>query len=301
MSTGDRIRAFCKQEHMPHSEVSINPPEPYDVCILHTVNIEHDQSTGNGTLLYFHGGGYIYPATVGHARLGVLLAKALGCSQLGILEYTLAPVGRYPTQLAQAVEALRLLLNTHDPSKIAVGGDSAGGNLVLALLAHLRKPHPQIAPVLLQSSLAAALCISPRCTNSTDAPSFKANAGLDIIDAETSKSFVSMWEPVETEVWADAISGGKEFWGQTDSLKADRLFLIAGANECYLDDVRTFAGLVLADGGGGGSNRDEAPARHFVVAKDSIHVQTVIELAAKVTDGIMTTAVLSWASKNRIA
>lgn len=282
---------------MPHSEIHINPPGSFDAGILHMVDVGDHQSTGNGILLYFHGGGYIYPATVGHARLGVMLAKALGCSQLAILEYTLAPMGRYPNQLAQAVEAIRLLLKTHGPSKIAIGGDSAGGNLVLALLAHLQKPHPRIAPVTLQSSLAIALCISPRCTNSTDAPSFRTNAGKDIIDAEASKSFVSMWEPVRTEVWADAISGGKEFWGRSDSVKADRLFLVVGEDECYLDDVRIFAGLVSARGI---SDGDEASARQFAVAKESFHVQTVIELAAKVTNGRMTADILSWASRNRI-
>ena len=48
------------------------------------------------------------------------------------LSYTLTPHAVYPTQLKQAVEALRYIIEEvgRSPSNVFIGGDSAGGNHV---------------------------------------------------------------------------------------------------------------------------------------------------------------------------
>ena len=68
--------------------------------------------------------------------------------------YTLTPCASYPTQLIQAAEALRYIIHgTKRPaSSVMLGGDSAGGNLVLGLLLHLSHPHPDIEPISLKAS-----------------------------------------------------------------------------------------------------------------------------------------------------
>ena len=51
------------------------------------------------------------------------------------LEYTLVPDGVYPKQVNEVVQGYRHVLDVaKDPSKVCVGGDSAGGALILSLL-----------------------------------------------------------------------------------------------------------------------------------------------------------------------
>lgn len=59
------------------------------------------------------------------------------------LEYTLVPDAVYPTQLQQAFAGYEHVLSVvEDPSRVCVGGDSAGGTLILSLLLYLAD-HPR--------------------------------------------------------------------------------------------------------------------------------------------------------------
>jgi len=98
------------------------------------------------TVLYFHGGGYsFYPK--GHANLIALTTLATQ-SRTFALDYRLSPEYRFPAQLEDALGAYRWLLDSGtNPNELAVGGDSAGGNLALALLVaarDLKLPLPKL-------------------------------------------------------------------------------------------------------------------------------------------------------------
>ena len=97
----------------------------------------------------------------------------------------LLPLAKYPRQLQQAAMILEhLIINLKkDPSKIILIGDSAGANLVLALLSHLNHPHPdQTIPRLnLSSPLRAALLVSAWISFKDDAPSAQTNEYNDIV------------------------------------------------------------------------------------------------------------------------
>jgi acetyl esterase len=57
------------------------------------------------------------------------------------VDYSLAPESRFPQPLLECADVVRALVDTDwglDTSRIAVGGDSAGGNLALATAIHLR-------------------------------------------------------------------------------------------------------------------------------------------------------------------
>jgi acetyl esterase/lipase len=74
----------------------------------------------------------------------------------------LAPTHQFPTQLRQAVSALLHLFKSGvSPDQIIIGGDSAGGNLALALAAHILHPHPEVERIELKVPLAGVLLISP--------------------------------------------------------------------------------------------------------------------------------------------
>ena len=85
------------------------------------------------TVLYFHGGGYsFYPQACADLIAQITLAAK---SRTFALDYRLAPEYRFPSQLEDAVHAYRWLLeNDTDSETLVVAGDSAGGNLALALL-----------------------------------------------------------------------------------------------------------------------------------------------------------------------
>ena len=104
-------------------------------------------------VLYLHGGGYIIGSTRTHRPLMAELSRASGARVLG-LDYRLAPEHPFPAPIEDAVAAYRWLLNEgHDPARIAVAGDSAGGGLAVAALVQIRYvglPMP-----------GAAVCISP--------------------------------------------------------------------------------------------------------------------------------------------
>ena len=79
------------------------------------------------------------------------------------LTYSLTPHASYPTQLRQCVEALRYIVirTSRSPSNVIIGGDSAGGNLALAVLLHLTHPQPDIEPLEITHPLAGIFTIAP--------------------------------------------------------------------------------------------------------------------------------------------
>lgn len=106
-----------------------------------------DLATGGGTplrlyrpaagtlplLVYFHGGGWTIGDLDTHDVLCRHLAAAAGCAVLSV-DYRLGPEHRFPAAVDDCVAAVRWARANAgalgvDPKRIAVGGDSAGGNL----------------------------------------------------------------------------------------------------------------------------------------------------------------------------
>ncbi len=89
------------------------------------------------TVLYLHGGGYaFYPQSYQNMIASIALAAG---SKTFALDYRLTPKYPYPAQLEDALDAYEWLLQSGvKPQQLIVAGDSAGGNLMLALLLSLR-------------------------------------------------------------------------------------------------------------------------------------------------------------------
>lgn len=62
-----------------------------------------------------------------------------------------------------------------------IGGDSAGGNLAIAVLSHILHQHPDISKLKLNQPLAAAILISPWTKFATDDDSVKRYQKSDIV------------------------------------------------------------------------------------------------------------------------
>lgn len=94
-------------------------------------------------LLFFHGGGWVQGDLETHDGLCAQIAEDAGIRVLA-LDYRLAPENPFPAGLDDcraAYLALRSDPQTYgiDPARIAVGGDSAGGNLTAAMMHDLQE------------------------------------------------------------------------------------------------------------------------------------------------------------------
>jgi monoterpene epsilon-lactone hydrolase len=89
-------------------------------------------------LLYFHGGGYCSGSILSHRRLVTEAGRAAKARTLAV-EYRLAPEHPFPAALDDASTAWNFLRQSGIAAEhIAVGGDSAGGGLTVALINRLR-------------------------------------------------------------------------------------------------------------------------------------------------------------------
>ncbi|GAB6860298.1 alpha/beta hydrolase [Haloplanus litoreus] len=92
---------------------------------------------GRPVLVYFHGGGWVRGDLDTHDGLCRLLAEAADCVVLSV-DYRRAPEHQFPTAVHDAYAATAWATEYADvvggdPDRVAVGGDSAGGNLAAAV------------------------------------------------------------------------------------------------------------------------------------------------------------------------
>jgi acetyl esterase len=89
-------------------------------------------------LVYLHGGGWVIGDLESHDDLCRRLANLVGCLVLSI-NYRLAPEHPFPAPLEDAIVATRWAIGHAaelgaDANRVAIGGDSAGGNLAAAVV-----------------------------------------------------------------------------------------------------------------------------------------------------------------------
>lgn len=98
-------------------------------------------ATPRGTLVYFHGGGFVVGGLHSHDDICAEIAATCGARVVSV-DYRLAPEHRHPAAFDDAMAATRATARAF-PGALVLAGDSAGGNLAAACAHALRG---EIAP-----------------------------------------------------------------------------------------------------------------------------------------------------------
>ena len=205
-------------------------------CPGHFVGGAHDPR--RRVLLWLHGGAFVMPAVPDvHVRTVARMCRQLDA--VGFLpDYRLAPFNKFPAALDDCERAYRGLLELgYAPQRIVIGGESAGGNLLLGVLQRIRKaglPMP-----------ACAVPVSP-------------GTEMGRVHAPPSRTLRMKQDPI---LPLDALARvGEMYAGGMDTsdpeispLYADctgfpPLYLLASDNEVLLDDTVMFARSAKAYG-----------------------------------------------------
>ena len=191
-------------------------------------------------LVYFHGGGW----TMGDLDTHDVLCRQL-CNGAGVavvsVDYRMGPEHRFPAAVDDCVEATRWVRAQAaalalDPQRVAVGGDSAGGNLAAVVSLVLRDAG--------DAALAFQLLIYPATDMRCTAPSHTRNAQGYVLTADTIAYFRGHYMPDPAQ-WPD--------WRASPLLAADHsrlppaLVLTAGYDP-LVDDGRAYADTLSAAG-----------------------------------------------------
>ena len=135
----DLRQAFFKELLGDTKEISYTndfyiPVDGREVFCRH---YRHREDENRGCLVYYHGGGWLVGSVESHDNLCRKLCLKAGCDIISV-DYSLSPENKFPRAVHDCFEALKWVAANSgtlgfDPQKIAVAGDSSGGNLAASV------------------------------------------------------------------------------------------------------------------------------------------------------------------------
>jgi len=145
--TDDRAKRFYGPSDEVGSVTDLEIPSPTGSMAARVY-----RPVGEGphpVLVYYHGGGWVLGSLDSHDRGVRALTKATGCVSVSV-DYRLAPENPFPAAVSDCLVALEWVSQNAgkfggDPNRIAVGGDSAGGNLAAVTAIAARESGPGLA------------------------------------------------------------------------------------------------------------------------------------------------------------
>ena len=200
----------------------------------------HDLDETLPCLVFIHGGGWVVGDLDTNERTLRCLALASGVRILSV-DYPLAPENKFPTALDSCVDVLRWL-HRHaedrgiDPNRLAIGGDSAGGNIALATALDLRDAG--------DSWLQLALLIYPALSPQTDSPSHQQFGQGDYGLGSTAMEF--FWRQYLPDESAEADPRAAPLLADMNNLPP--VYLVTAGLDALTDDSKLLAGKLEAAG-----------------------------------------------------
>jgi acetyl esterase len=187
-------------------------------------------------LVYYHGGGWTIGDLDTHDVLCRELAIGSDCAVFSI-DYRLAPEHPFPAAVEDCVSATRFVFQNHeslkiDKARIAVGGDSAGGNLAATVALH------RDLPVCFQ------LLIYPATDQRCGAASHVRNGDGYMLTKESIRYFRQSYLPKEKD-WTD--------WRASPLLAASHAnlppaFVLTAGYDPLVDEGRAYADVLRKAG-----------------------------------------------------
>jgi acetyl esterase len=146
-------------------------------------------------IVWFHGGGWVTGSLDTHDHLCRLLCDGAGVLVVSV-DYRLAPETKFPGAVDDCVAAWNWVTDHAvdlggDPARIAIGGDSAGGNLA-AVVALMAREEQLVAPVF-------QLLVYPVTDYEFDSPSMIDNATGYFLEAHEMRWFFDQYASATAE------------------------------------------------------------------------------------------------------
>ncbi|MGE3261998.1 MAG: alpha/beta hydrolase [Bacteriovoracia bacterium] len=140
-------------------------------------------------VVYFHGGGFVIATNDVYDATPRALAEQTGAIFISV-EYRKAPEHKFPAAHDDAFAAYKWVLRNAaslggDPKRIAVAGESAGGNLAINVAIRARDEKVQ-AP-------AYQVLVYPVASNNMNSPSYEENAGAQPLNKPMMEWFVKQY------------------------------------------------------------------------------------------------------------
>jgi acetyl esterase len=177
-------------------------------------------------LVYFHGGGWVIGDLDTHDVLCRQLAKGARCAVYSV-DYRMGPEFPFPAAVDDCVVATQFVAGRHQ--RVAVGGDSAGGNLATVVALHARDAGgPKIAFQLL---------IYPATDQRAQHPSIRRNGEGYLLTKKGMDYFQAQYLPQKQDLldWRDSPLLAKSLAGLPPA------YLITAGYDPLVDEGREYA------------------------------------------------------------
>ncbi len=197
------------------------------------------KEAGLPTLLYLHGGGFTIGGIETHDSLCRQLALRSGAAVVS-LDYRLAPEHRFPAAVEDCWAAMHWLVSNAetlrlDGSRLAVGGDSAGGTLAAVCALHARDT---------SLPLALQLLITPGTVAHADTPSHRQFAEGFLLDAASIRWFFDHYlDEAQRTDWRFAPMEAEDHEGLAPAC------VVLAECDPLVDEGLAYADLLRASGG----------------------------------------------------
>lgn len=229
---------------------------------------------GETPCVYFlHGGGFVFNAAPHHFALARTFARELGVC-VALPDYRLAPRHTFPSAHEDALTGYRWLLENAaelhiDAGRIAVGGDSAGGNLAAALCLMARDAALPLP--------CAQLLLYPVLDRRMNTESYRQFTDTPMCNSRDMEKYFAMYAP-------GALSAPREYLSPAESASLRGLppaYIETAEFDCLRDEGEAYALRLESEGVPCERHEIKSAMHGYDIAVDSDLLRAVMALRLK--------------------